>query len=140
MGIVTIPQQVWSPSSDSAAGFSAENWCRKLEEGNILFFPETPIQLTGEDLHFLRTLEQTSSGLHKNLAYKPVVDRVSGADVKGADSAAAERLHRILREYSQHVTAFLSDFLSPYQSRWRLDYGSFRPQEEQGRNLPITPP
>ncbi|MGH9617927.1 MAG: Kdo hydroxylase family protein, partial [Acidobacteriaceae bacterium] len=48
-----------------------------------------------------------------------------------------ERLHRILREYSLAVTEFLSGFLSPYRSRWQLDYGSFRPQEEQGRDLPL---
>ena len=57
--------------------------------------------------------------------------------MKGGSSTANERLHRILREYSQRVTAFLDDFLSPYQSHWQLDYGSFRPQEEHGRDLPL---
>jgi hypothetical protein len=141
MGIITIPQESL-PQGSLSSGEPTHNhpsdlWCRQLEEGNILFFPTTPITLSEEDVHFLRTLEQTSSGLHKNLAYKPMQDRVSGADMKGADPAAAERLHRILREYSQHVTAFLAKFLSPYQSRWRLDYGSFRPQEEQGRDLSL---
>ncbi|MEO6965111.1 MAG: Kdo hydroxylase family protein [Acidobacteriaceae bacterium] len=135
MGMVTIPQETYSPQFASEE--QARSWCRQLEEGNILFFPQTPIVLPGEDLRFLLTLEQTSSGLHKNLAYKPDLDRVSGADVKGADSAASERLHRILRAYSQQATKFLASFLSPYQSRWRLDYGSFRPQEEQGRDLPL---
>ncbi len=135
MGIVTIPPEALLQAS--APHYPADAWCRNLEEGNILFFPETPIALPEEDLHFLRTLEQTSSGLHKNLAYKPALDRVAGADMKNADSAASERLHHILREYSQSVTAFLAGFLSPYQSRWRLDYGSFRPQEEQGRDLSL---
>ena len=133
MGMVTISQEALA----LAAPDRALAWCRQLEEGNILFFPKTPIALPEDDVHFLLTLEQTSSGLHKNLAYKPSRDRVSGADVKGADPAASERLHRILREYSQHVTSFLTGFLSPYQSRWQLDYGSFRPQEEQGRDLPL---
>jgi hypothetical protein len=146
MGIITIPPE-GLPQSSSVSGGSGHNyppdqqssnqWCRQLEEGNILFFPKTPIALPEDDLKFLRTLEQTSSGLHKNLAYKPAQDRVSGADMKSADPVAAERLHRILREYSQHVTAFLAEFLSTYHSRWRLDYGSFRPQEEQGRDLPL---
>lgn len=135
MGMVTIPPAVYSPHIASAD--EARAWCQQLEEGNILFFPHTPIVLANDDLRFLLTLEQSSSGLHKNLAYKPQRDEVSGADMKGADSTASERLHRILREYSQHVTAFLDDFLSPYQSRWQLDYGSFRPQEEQGRDLPL---
>jgi hypothetical protein len=141
MGIVTIPQEVFShsgaPYGATAQGFPSGLRCRQLEEGNILFFPETPIVLKEDDLNFLRTLKQTSSGLHKNLAYKPTLDRVSGADMKNADPAAAERLHRILREYSQSVTAFLTGFLAPYRSRWRLDYGSFRPQEEQGRDLSL---
>ncbi len=136
MSIVTIPQEAL-PRTGEPSPPTANQWCRLLEAGNILFFPETPIALSPEDIHFLRTLEQTSSGLHKNLAYKPSLDRVSGADMKNADPAASERLHRILREYSQNVTVFLTNFLSPYQSRWRLDYGSFRPQEEQGRDLPL---
>ncbi len=141
MAIVTITQEALPqnqpPSGEPAQRYLSEIWCRQLEEGNILFFPQTPIALDEDDLHFLRTLEQTSSGLHKNLAYKPAVDRVSGADMKSADRAASERLHRILREYSQNVTRFLTEFLAPYRSRWRLDYGSFRPQEEQGRDLSL---
>ncbi len=140
MGIVTIPQEALSqagPASGDAQRYLSEIRCRQLEEGNILFFPQTPIRLPEEDLNFLRTLEQTSSGLHKNLAYKPALDRVSGADMKNADPAAGERLHRILRGYSQSVTRFLTEFLVPYGSRWRLDYGSFRPQEEQGRELSV---
>jgi hypothetical protein len=135
MGMVTIPSEAYLPRIASTA--ESRVWCQQLEEGNILFFPQTPIALADDDLRFLLTLEQTSSGLHKNLAYKPQRDEVSGADMKGADAAASERLHRILREYSRRVTEFLESFLSPYQSRWQLDYGSFRPQEEQGRDLPL---
>lgn len=137
MSIVTVPPDQLPPSSGTGKNLPAEFWCRHLEEGDILFFPETPIPLAEGDLEFLRTLQQTNSGLHKNLAYKPSRDRVSGADVKGSDPAAGQTLHRILREYSQNVTKFLAEFLSPYRSRWRLDYGSFRPQEEQGRDLPL---
>ncbi|MHB1937402.1 MAG: Kdo hydroxylase family protein [Acidobacteriaceae bacterium] len=135
MSMVTIPPEEYLTRSVSDAG--ARVRCQLLEEGNILFLPRTPIALADDDLRFLLTLEQTSSGLHKNLAYKPQRDEVSGADMKSADIAASERLHRILREYSQRVTEFLESFLSPYQSRWQLDYGSFRPQEEQGRDLPL---
>ncbi len=139
MGLITISQQELSLAASSAdpGNPQAYQWCRHLEEGSILFFPQTPIPISEDDLNFLRTLEQSSSGLHKNLAYKPTFDRVSGADVKGADPAASERLHRILREYSQNVTKFLTGFLSPYRSQWRLDYGSFRPQQEQGRDLSL---
>src|SRR5487761_1746107 len=138
MGMVTISPEAYLPQSPQRPSTEqAHAWCRQLEEGNILFFPQSPIALAEDDLRFLLTLEQISSGLHKNLAYKPQRDEVSGADMKVADAAASERLHRILREYSRRVTEFLESFLSPYQSRWQLDYGSFRPQEEQGRDLPL---
>lgn len=133
MAVVTIPRDAAKEPTPEAA----EAWCRELEAGKILFFPESPIAIEEGDLNFLRTLEQSASGLHKNLAYKPSLDRISGADMKNADPAAGERLHRILREYSRDVTAFLTKFLLPYRSRWQLDYGSFRPQEEQGRDLPL---
>jgi hypothetical protein len=42
-----------------------------------------------------------------------------------------------MRRYSQSVVSFLTGFLSPYQANWQLDYASFRPQEEQGRDLPL---
>ncbi|HEX4021653.1 MAG TPA: Kdo hydroxylase family protein [Acidobacteriaceae bacterium] len=136
MGIVTIPQEALSEAKPLDAAHTSV-WCRQLEEGNILFFPQTPIALSGDDLQFLLGLEQNSSSLHKNLAYKVAEDRISGADMKAADPAASERLHGILRSYSQRVTQFLTAFLAPYQARWQLDYGSFRPQEEQGRDLAL---
>jgi hypothetical protein len=35
------------------------------------------------------------------------------------------------------VTVFLTTFLAPYKANWQLDYASFRPQEEEGRDLPL---
>ena len=32
---------------------------------------------------------------------------------------------------------FLAGFLLPYERRWQLDYASFRPLEEEGRDLPL---
>lgn len=134
MSMVTIPNEA---ALRRVRADEALLWCRQLEEGNILFFPQTPIAIAEDDLRFLRSLEQSSSGLHKNLAYKPSVDKVSGADMKSTSPEASERLHRILRDYSRHVTEFLTGFLAPYGARWQLDYGSFRPQEEAGRDLPL---
>ena len=56
-------------------------------------------------------------------------------------SEASEEADRVrdpshVRNYSQSVTAFLTGFLSPYNGQWQLDYASFRPQEEEGRDLP----
>ena len=42
-----------------------------------------------------------------------------------------------MRRYSNDVVRFLTGFLTPYASRWELDYASFRPQEEEGRDLPL---
>src|SRR6202021_937003 len=32
---------------------------------------------------------------------------------------------------------FLTKFLTPYATKWNLDFSSFRPLEEEGRDLPI---
>jgi hypothetical protein len=39
--------------------------------------------------------------------------------------------------YSARATEFLGGFLSPYAGKWSLDYASFRPIEEAGRELPL---
>ena len=39
--------------------------------------------------------------------------------------------------YSVEVTAFVRKFLLPYAESLALDFASFRPQEEEGRNLPL---
>jgi hypothetical protein len=123
--------------TNTATAHERRGWCERLEAGEILFFPQTPIPIAADDLAFLRGQQQTDSSLHKNIAYKPNSDALSGVDGKTADGAAVERLHGILRAYSERVTAFLEDFLEPYQRRWQLDYASFRPQEEEGRDLPL---
>src|SRR5882757_1565771 len=112
-------------------------WCERLEAGSILFFPQSPIALSDSDLQFLRGQQQTDSSLHKNIAYKPKSNELTGVDSKTANPAAVERLRGIMRNYSQSVTAFLTGFLSPYAGQWQLDYASFRPQEEEGRDLPL---
>ena len=113
------------------------DWCEQLEAGSILFFPKSPIALTDSDLQFLRGQQQSDSSLHKNIAYKPKGGELSGVDTKTANPAAVDRLRGIMRNYSESVTAFLTGFLSPYNGRWQLDYASFRPQEEEGRDLPL---
>ena len=51
--------------------------------------------------------------------------------------AATERIHGALRNYSTQVIRFASQFLSPYAGKWILDFASFRPFEEDGRDLPL---
>ena len=40
-----------------------------------------------------------------------------------------------MRNYSQNVTQFLKQLLPPYADKWKLDYASFRPFQEKGRQL-----
>jgi hypothetical protein len=130
MPVVTIANPASTPEQ-------ARAWCAQLEAGDILYFPKTPVPLATDDASFLLGQQQTDSSLHKNIAYKPNVDKLSGFDAKTASPAAVERLHAVMRRYSQSVVTFLTEFLSPYHANWQLDYASFRPQEEQGRDLPL---
>lgn len=113
------------------------HWCAQLEAGGILYFPHTPVPIPPADLDVLLDQQQTGSRLHKNIAYKPNRDELTGVDAKSSPSAVVEQVHDIMRRYSKSVEAFLAEFLAPYQRRWVLDYASYRPLEEQGRDLPV---
>ena len=131
MAVVTLTQE----SIDGAGPEQKQTWCGRLEAGDILYFPQTPVRLETGDIEFLLGRQQTSSSLHKNIAYKPAADALTGLD--SGEAAVAERLRGILRGYSESVTCFLDGFLAPYRGYMRRDYASFRPQEEQNRDLPL---
>ncbi len=105
--------------------------CQRLEEGKILFFSDIPFAISSQDLDFLRQQRQTNTKLHKNIAYRPREDRITGTTT--AEHGQADILLRIMRSYSQQVSSFLADLLKPYS--WQLDYASFRPLQEKGRTL-----
>ena len=109
--------------------------CRALEEGQILFFPRSPVELPAGDRAFLLGQRQVDAGYHKNIAYRPGSDRVSGvARGRPGDEAT---LRRVLGDYSRRAVAFAAELLPPYARGWRVDYASFRPQEEAGRRLKL---
>lgn len=139
VAIVSIPPEALRDETarDSRSAEHHREWCLRLEMGDILLFPETPLRIPAEDVAFLLGQQQTGSTLHKNVAYRPGKDVLTGLDAKSMSPVAVERLHSILRAYSQGATEFLRGFLAPYQARWELDYASFRPVEEQGRDLPL---
>jgi hypothetical protein len=110
---------------------SAVALCAELEAGGILYFPRTPFEFPDDDLKFLLARKQTGTSLHKNIAYRPVADRLTGLDK--SEEADRERLRAILRGYSQHSSQFLDTLLSPYAGKWKLDFASYRPLEERGR-------
>jgi 3-deoxy-D-manno-oct-2-ulosonic acid (Kdo) hydroxylase len=111
------------------------NWAAQLEAGGVLYFPQTPIPIPAADLEVLLGQKQKDSSLHKNIAYKPNRDELTGVDAKSSPADAVEQLHGIMRRYSKSVEDFLAEFLPTYQRRWTLDYASYRPIEEQGRDL-----
>jgi hypothetical protein len=116
-------------------GAGRGEWCRQLEEGDVLFFPRTPIPMTEEDRAFLLGVRQAASGYHKNISYRPRTDRIRGVARGTAD---VERLHSILRDYSRGALALAASLLAPYRQRWDVDFASFRPFEEDGRPLSRT--
>ena len=119
------------PALPADARARGEDLCRELEAGNILFFPRTPFEISAVDRQILLGQKQTSAAYHKNVAYRPAEDRVTGLDK--SESAENEQLRAILSHYSQSAVRFLAELLPPYAGRWKLDYASYRPIEERGR-------
>ncbi len=110
--------------------------CEHLENGDILVLQPSPFQPLEEDCAFLRSQKQSASGVHKNIAYKPHIDKTSGLEHHSAGESA--RLHRIMSGYSKGALSFLGALLPHYAATWKVDYASFRPLEEQGRDLPLN--
>ena len=128
------------PISEVAAGVEPRaidegrrRWyAERLEEGCILLFERTPFALPDAgERGALVNVRQASSAYHKNISYRPGEDRVKGL-AKGGD---AEAVRRVMRAYSERAVALVSDLFPWYASRWKLDFASFRPVEEQGRQL-----
>src|SRR5271170_6138989 len=112
----------------------ARAYCELLEKGQILFFRELPFHFPIEDQDFLLAQPWTELRLHKNVSYRPSEDLLRGVS---GNARTIERLHTIMRNYSAQVIEFLTRFLPAYAGKWILDFSSFRPIEEEGRDLPI---
>jgi hypothetical protein len=112
----------------------ARRWCERLEAGEILYFATPPFALPEADRAHLLGQHWGGSAIHKNISYRPGTGVLGG--FRG-DAGARAEIHRVLRDYSAHVLAFLARFLLPYAGRFAVDYASFRPVEEEGRDLPL---
>jgi len=110
-----------------------DSYYRKLESGDVLFFPRCPFDLKPDDMTFLLSQRQQDASYHKNIAYKPNLDKITGV----ASDGERERLRSIMKEYCETVIRLLKTILPRYAAVWQLDYTSFRPQEEEGRNLSL---
>src|SRR5208282_4276814 len=130
--LVDVQDAIAATPVTSADPTARGRWlCSQLETGNILFFTRTPFDIAQGDREFLLGQTQTSSALHKNVAYRPAEDRITG--LAKSENLEAERLRVILKNYSKRATQFLGELLSPYAGKWKLDFASFRPLEERGR-------
>lgn len=124
-------ENIGLPASSADPASSGRHLCAQLEASNILFFPNPPFVIPQDDRDFLLGRTQTSSALHKNIAYRPAEDRITG--LAKSEQKEAARLRIILKNYSQSAVQFLSEILTPYAGKWKLDFASFRPLEERGR-------
>lgn len=137
-----MTQMSWQTVDDYGAGgwtvagdflWRARHYCSELEKGEILFFSAPPFQLSAADVEFLVSLKPADSRLHKNISYRPEQDLLRGF----SDSGNEPRVHAIMRRYADEVNKFVSTFLAPYAGKFQMDYASFRPLEEEGRDLPL---
>ena len=108
--------------------------CDQLERGKVLMFSHVPFEFPDADRAFLLSQKQTGSRFHKNISYRPVKDLLKGVDDNSPDR---ERMNTIMRDFSASVTRFTSQFLAPYAGKMKLDFASFRPLEERGRDLSL---
>jgi len=113
----------------------SRKYCERLEDGDIVVFDSIPFEFSKEDREFLLGQKQSGLKAHKNVSYRPKTDVLRGEACESPEDN--RRLHDVMRRYSAEVTKFLSRFLAPYAPHWTLDFASYRPLEEQGRDLPI---
>jgi 3-deoxy-D-manno-oct-2-ulosonic acid (Kdo) hydroxylase len=130
-GLVPLPEA--TPTSLTSEAEQGRWHCEQLERGNILFFRESPFELPEEDRSFLLRQRQSGASYHKNVAYRPEQDRLTGATKLFPEDE--KRLRAILKRYSDCAAAFVAETLRPYAGRIQRDYASFRPVEEEGRQL-----
>jgi hypothetical protein len=105
-----------------------------LERGDILFFADGGFEIPAAVRTALMGATQDARSFHKNISYKPNVDKISGL----ADRGAAEAIRQPMREYSRCALDFMARILPDYARHWKVDYASFRSIEEKGRELPLN--
>jgi hypothetical protein len=107
--------------------------CRALECGDILYFPRIPFVFPIEDQKFLLGQKQTAGSLHKNVSYRPAKNRLTGIDQR--DEAQRSRVHAVMKAFSHRSLVFLNGLFPSYAKSWKIDFASYRPLEEQGRDV-----
>ncbi len=105
-----------------------------LERGDILLFPSGGFEIPAGVRTALMGATQDARSFHKNIAYKPHIDQVSGL----VDRTESETVRPAMREYSRCALEFMKRIFPDYARAWKVDYASFRSIEEKGRELPLT--
>ena len=121
----------WGGATDSSS--CAREYCRQLEEGEILYFDGVPYDFPDADREFLLSQKQSGLRIHKNISYRPKTDYLRGA--ASDDPEGAVRLQEIMRNFSRNITGLVDGLLSPYAGARVHDFASYRPNEEKGRDL-----
>lgn len=135
MGTVMEAENVASQTVE-VTGYAPEQarwYCDQLERGQVLFFRRVPFDFPEDDRKFLLSRNASESRFHKNISYRPASEVLRGF----ADSSDRERLVRVMRNFSREAAQFVAKFLVPYAGQLKLDFASFRPLEEKGRDLPL---
>jgi hypothetical protein len=134
-GLIEVSEYAGGKAPACALEESRQRWyAERLEEGHILFFPRAPFPLPdASEQAALASVRQASAAYHKNVSYRPGEDRVKGL----AKGSSADTVRRVLRAYSEHASRLLTDLFPFYASAWKLDFASFRPVEERGRDLSL---
>ena len=115
------------------AQLAADEISDSLEQGSIVFFPESPVALpSADDLEFIRQ-ELPALLKLKNISYHPEAGKVRGLDT--TDAAVSERVTRILSRVSDDIAGFLKTAAPRLTDNWTVGTCSFRPIEERGREL-----
>jgi hypothetical protein len=105
-----------------------------LETGNILFWPQTPFPLSSQDRDALLSIRSVPGAHHKNIAFKPDIQKVTG--LTHLEPQAQGAVVRVLKSYTAWAVRFVAGILPSYARGWHVDYSSFRPVEEENRDLP----
>ena len=123
---------ITSFTREQVASAGPDDLGNALERGQIVYFPECPLELPAEgDLEFLRTVSPRIL-ISKNLSYHPEAGRIRG--VAGTREEVG-RTQAILKAHSARVQDFLRRSMPNLTQEWQVATSSFRPLEERGRNL-----
>ena len=86
-------------------------------------------------MDFLRYELQQHLKELKSISYHPEVDKVHG--LKDLEISKKQRIETILKEHRHRVETFLTAKIPSLAPNWRIATCSFRPLQEQGRNLSV---